>query len=152
MMCDANKTPGTVYCALWEYSISVGALSFMRCLVVLHDERCAVLCLITNKTHKLKQEIAGTRVFISLLPAYTSLLCSSRIMHTDSILIPTSRHLHNTTPLVPTTPNDVHTFLLSCLDSFLYMQRYHNPNFSDADPFSTHSNGSERQHQRKGEG
>ena len=73
----------------------------MRCLVVLQDEGWAVLCSLTNKTHKLNQEIAGTRVYISRLPAYTSILFSSRIIHTDSILISTSRDLHKTTPLVP---------------------------------------------------
>jgi len=72
----------------------------MRCLVVLKDEGWAVLCSLTNKPHKLNQEIAGTRVYISLLPAYTSFLVSSRIIHTDSILISTSHDLHKTTPLV----------------------------------------------------
>ena len=73
----------------------------MRCQVVLQDEGWAVLCSLTNKTHKLNQEIAGTRVYISLLPAYTSFLFSSRIIHTDSILISTSRDLHKTKPLIP---------------------------------------------------
>ena len=73
----------------------------MRWHLVLQDKGWAVLCSLTNKTHKLNQEIAGTRVYISLLPTYTSFPFSSRIKHTDSILISTSRDLQKTTPLVP---------------------------------------------------
>jgi hypothetical protein len=73
----------------------------MRWHVVLQDKGWAVLCSLTNNTHKLNQEIAGTRVYISVLPAYTSFLFSSRIIHTDSILLSTSRDLHKTTPLIP---------------------------------------------------
>jgi len=73
----------------------------MRWHVVLQDQGWGVLCLLTNKTAKLNQEIAGTRVYISRLPAYTSILFSSGMIHTDSILISTSRDLHKTTPLVP---------------------------------------------------
>jgi hypothetical protein len=73
----------------------------MRCQMDLQDDCWAVLSLLTNKTHKLSYEIAGTRVYISLLPTYTSILFSSCIIHTDSILILTSRDLHKTTPLIP---------------------------------------------------
>jgi hypothetical protein len=73
----------------------------MRLHVVLQDEGRAVLCLLTNKTYMLNQEIAGTRVYISLFPLYTSFLFSLHIIHTDSILISTSRDLHKTMPLVP---------------------------------------------------
>ena len=57
----------------------------MRCLVVVQDEGRAVLCSLTNDTQDMYQ-IAGTRVYISLLPAYTSILFSSCIKHTASIL------------------------------------------------------------------
>jgi hypothetical protein len=73
----------------------------MRWHVVLQDAGWAVLCSLTNKTDKLNKEIAGTQVYISLLPAYTAFLFSSRIIHTDSILISTSRELQQTTPLIP---------------------------------------------------
>ena len=73
----------------------------MRCLVVVQGEGWAVVFSLTNKTHKLNKEIAGTQVYISLLPVCTFFLFSSRIIHTDSILILTSRDLHKTTPLVP---------------------------------------------------
>jgi len=101
MMCDAKAMPGVVNGHLREYNISSRGLSFMRWHVVLHDECWAVWCSLTNKTHKMNQEIAGTGVYISCLPAYTSFLFSSRIRHTDSILLSTSRDLHKTTPLVP---------------------------------------------------
>jgi hypothetical protein len=71
MICDENATPGVMECPLREYYISSRGLSFMRWHVVLQDAAWAVLCLFTNKTHKLNQEIAGTPVYISLLPAYT---------------------------------------------------------------------------------
>ena len=38
-----------------------------------------------NQQNKFNQEIAGTRVYICLLPAYTSIRFSSRIYHTASI-------------------------------------------------------------------
>jgi len=53
MMCHANVTPGVIDCPLREYLISSRGLSFMRCLVILQDECWAVLCSLTNKTHKL---------------------------------------------------------------------------------------------------
>jgi hypothetical protein len=81
--------------------------------MVLQNEGWAVLCLLTNKTRKMQQEIAGTRVNISILPAYTSFAFSSRIIHTNTILISTSRNLHKTTPLVPITPDSLHNFVLS---------------------------------------
>jgi len=71
MMCDANATPGIVNCPLAEYWISSRGLSFVRRLVVLQDAGWAILWSLTNKTHKLNQEIAGTRVYVSILPAYT---------------------------------------------------------------------------------
>jgi hypothetical protein len=73
----------------------------MKCLVVVQDEGWAVLCSLTKGTQDMNQ-IAATRVYISLLPAFTSILFSSRIYHTASIL--KSRDtcdLHKTTPLVP---------------------------------------------------
>jgi hypothetical protein len=69
--------------------------------VVQQDEGWAVLCSLTNKTQNLNEEIAGAQVYISLLPAYTSVLCFSRMIHTDSILISTSRELQKISPLVP---------------------------------------------------
>jgi len=35
-----------------------------------------------NQQNKLNQEIAGTRIYISLLPAFTTILFSSRIKDT----------------------------------------------------------------------
>jgi hypothetical protein len=71
----------------------------MNCLVVVHDDYLAVLCSITNKTQDMKQ-ITETRVYISLLPAFTSILSSSHIIYTDSILNSTLHNLHKTQPLV----------------------------------------------------
>jgi hypothetical protein len=55
----------------------------MRCVMVVQDEGWAVLCPLPNNMQDINQ-IAGTRVYISLLPAYTSILFSSRIEHTTS--------------------------------------------------------------------
>jgi hypothetical protein len=123
----------------------------MRCLVVLQDECWAVLCSLTNKAHILNEEIAGTRVYISLLPAYTSILFSSRIIPNDRILISTSHDLPKTTPLIPKYTHNLHNFVLSFWASFRYMQLYHNANVLDVDSLSTHSDGNKGQQQRKGE-
>jgi len=56
MMYDVQAMPGVVNCPLREYYISSRGLSCMRCVVVLQDEGWAVLCLLTNKTHKLNLE------------------------------------------------------------------------------------------------
>ena len=53
--------------------------------MVVQDEGWAVLCSLIKKTQDMNQ-IAGTRVYIYLLPAYTSILFSSQIEHTASIL------------------------------------------------------------------
>jgi hypothetical protein len=50
----------------------------MKCLVVVQDEGWAILCSLTNETQDVTQ-IAVTGVFISLLPALTSVLFSSHI-------------------------------------------------------------------------
>jgi hypothetical protein len=49
----------------------------------MEDEGWAALCSLTNKTQDMNQ-IAGTRVYISLLPAYTLMLSSSGIKYTTS--------------------------------------------------------------------
>jgi hypothetical protein len=69
--------------------------------VVLQDESWAFLCSLPDKAHKLNQEITATEVYISHLPAYTSFLISSRIIHANCILMSTSFDLHKTMPLVP---------------------------------------------------
>jgi len=56
MMCDAKAMPGIVNCPPCEYQILSHGLPFMRCLVVVHDEGWAVLCSLTNKTHRLNQK------------------------------------------------------------------------------------------------
>jgi hypothetical protein len=55
----------------------------MQCLVGVQDEGWAVLCPLTNKTQNMNQ-IAESRVYISILHAHTSLFFSSRIKHTAS--------------------------------------------------------------------
>jgi hypothetical protein len=100
MICDASATHRVINDPLREYDISARSLSFMRCLVVLQHEFWAVFYSLTNKTHKLNQDIAETRVYISLLPADTSILFSSHTIPTDSILISTLCDLNQTTPLV----------------------------------------------------
>jgi len=82
---DAKATPGVANCPHREYWISYRGSSFMKCLVVEQDQCWAVLCWLTNKTQDINQ-IAATGVYNSRLPAYTSILFSSRIQHTGSIL------------------------------------------------------------------
>ena len=53
--------------------------------MVVQDDCWAILCSLTNKKKDMNQ-IAGTGVYISLLPAYTSILFSSSMKHTASIL------------------------------------------------------------------
>jgi hypothetical protein len=101
MIRDASAMPGVINCPLYENLISSSGLFFMRWYGVLQDEGWAVLCLLTNKSHKLNPEIARPRVYIYLLPAYTTFLYSFCIILTDSIPIFTSRDLQKTTPLVP---------------------------------------------------
>ena len=50
------------------------------------------------------------------------------------------------------TPDNLHICVLSLRASFRSMQLYHNANVSDVDSFSTHSNGTKAQQQRKAEG
>ena len=73
----------------------------MKCLVVVQDEGWAVLCSLTNETQDMNQ-IAGIQVYISLLPAFTSILYSFHRSHTACILNSLDKcDLHRTTPLVP---------------------------------------------------
>jgi len=105
-------------------------------------------------------QIAGTRVYISLLPAYTSILCSSCIEHTASNQIlrqhpELSQHHMTCTKqhlLFQNTPDNLHNFVLSLWASFRYVQLNHNANALDVDSFSTRSDGTKRQPQRIGEG
>jgi len=155
MVCDAKPTPGVLHCPRHECYILSRGLSFVRCLVDVQDEGWAVMCSLTNKTHKLNQDITRTQVYISLLPAYTSFLFSARGIHTDRILISTSHDLPKTMPLVPTHPITYTTLYfpsLSLWASFRYMQLYHNATVADVDSLSTHRDGTKRQQQRKGEG
>jgi hypothetical protein len=69
MMCAANATPGIVHCPLCEYLILSRGLLSMRCLVVLQDEAWAVLCLLTNKSHKLNLEPRNHRNWSIYIPS-----------------------------------------------------------------------------------
>jgi len=82
---DANATPGIANCPHHKYWIMSRGSSFMRCLVVVQHEGLAVLCSLINKMQNVNQ-IAGTRVYISVLPAPTSTIFISSIEHTGRIL------------------------------------------------------------------
>jgi len=84
VVCDAKVTSGVANCGHHEYLISSRGSFFVRCSVVVQYEGCAVLYSLTNRTQDMYQ-IAGTRVYISLLPAYTSILFCSRL-HLHSFL------------------------------------------------------------------
>ena len=135
----------------------------MRCLVVVQEEGWAVLCSLTNETqdmnqmhHILQLEPRNRRNWSIYIP-------SSRL-HPLSFLLPYYEHRqhpelsqnHVTCPKqrlsFQTTPDNLHNFVLSFRSFFRYMQLYHNANASDVDSFSTHSDGSKEQLQRKWEG
>jgi hypothetical protein len=50
----------------------------MKFLVVVQDEGWDVMCSLTIKTQDMNR-VAGTRVYICFLPAFTAILFSSRI-------------------------------------------------------------------------
>jgi hypothetical protein len=68
-----------------ENEISSQGSAFIRCLVVVQVEGLPILCSLTNDRYDMNQ-IAGTRVYISLLPANTSIICSFHITYTGSIV------------------------------------------------------------------
>jgi len=119
-------------------------------------------CVLTNNTQDMNQ-IARTRVYISLLPAYTSILFSSGL-HLHSLFLPywthrqhpeLSRHHVTCTKQrlsFQNTPNNLHNFVYSLWACFRCVQLYHNANALDVDSFSTRSDGTKGQPQRKGEG
>ena len=124
--------------------------------MVVQDEGCAMWCSLTNKTQDMNQ-IAGTRVYISHLPTYTSILFSFRIKHTARKQThrqhpELSRHHMTCTKQCRSfqnTPDNLHNSVRSLWRSFRYVRLYHNANASDVDSFSTRSNGTEGQPQRK---
>jgi hypothetical protein len=50
------------------------------------------------------------------------------------------------------TPDHLQNFIISLWDSFRYIQLFHTANGLVVDSFSTHSNGTKEQQQRKREG
>jgi len=85
VVCAANPTPGVANCPHRKNLISSQRSSFMRFLVVVQDEGWPILCSLANKRQEMNQ-IAGTWVYISLLPTNTSTLISSHFKYTTSIL------------------------------------------------------------------
>ena len=130
----------------------------MMCLVVMQDKGWAVLCSLTNKTQYMNQ-IVETRVYISILPTYTSILFSFHIKHTTSNSTHSqhpelSRHYVTCTKehlSFQNTPDNLHNFLCSLWACFRYVQLYHNANSLDVDSFSTRSDGTKGQPPMKGE-
>jgi len=95
VVCNAKAMTGIESWCQHEYEIWSRGVSFMRCLVVVHDEGWAVCVRWPTKrriwiksiiSHTLKEGITRTRVYISFLPAYSSFLFSSGIIHTSIIL------------------------------------------------------------------
>jgi hypothetical protein len=87
MICDAKATPGVVNSPLRKYKNVSRGLPLMRWHVVLQVDGWAILCSLSNKPHRLTEDIAGTKVNISFLSTYTFFLFSSDNIHTDRILI-----------------------------------------------------------------
>ena len=135
----------------------------MRCLVVVQEQRWAILCALTNKMQNMNQK-------------YHILQVEPRNRRNSSIYIPSSR-LHLLSLFLPyfthrqhqelsrhhvtctkqrfsfqNTADNLHIFALSLWASFCYMQLYHNANASDVDSILSHTNGTKGQLQRKGEG
>jgi len=156
---DAKTTPSVANCRHRVYYILSRSSSFVRFMVVVPDSGWAVICSLTNKTQDMNQ-IAETRVYISLLPAYSSNLFWSRIKHTAG---DESHHQHpelsrhhmtctKSFLSFRNTPDNLHNFVRSLCASFWYIQLYHNANASDVDLFSNRSNGTKRHPQTKVEG
>jgi len=102
----------------------------------------------------------NSSIYISILPAYTSILFSSRIEHTAR----NSTHRQNpelcwhhvTCTKQPqsfqTTPDNLQNFVHSLWASFHHVELYHNANASDVDSFQTGSDCTKGQPPRKGDG
>jgi len=116
--------------------------------------------LFVNQQNKLKQDIAGTRVQISLLPAYSTILFSFRIKHTASnstLLHDPELSRHHVTCIkqrlvFQDTPDNQHNLVRSLWASFHYIPLHDNANAWDTVSFSTPSDGTNGQPQRKGKG
>jgi len=85
MVCDAKATHRIANCPHHMNYISSSGSSCMRCLVVGQDEGWAMMCSVTNKTQDMNQ-IAETRVYISFLPDFSSILFSAHVNHTATNL------------------------------------------------------------------
>jgi len=90
---------------------------------------------LVNQQYKLNQQIAGTQVYISLLPAYTSILFSIHIQHTTSILncpdimwlAQTNASHSNTHPITYTTlyiPSGLRSASCNCIIMLLMPQMW----------------------------
>jgi hypothetical protein len=84
VVCDGKATPSVANGPHYKYLILSRGSLFISCLVVLEDKGWAALCSLTNNRQDMNQ-IPGTQVYISVLPAYTSILFSTHIKHTDII-------------------------------------------------------------------
>jgi hypothetical protein len=158
VVCDAKARHSVATCSHCKYYISSRGSSFMRCLIVVQDEGWAVLRSLTNNTQDMNQ-IARTRVYISLLPTYTSIIFSSCLEHTSSNWTHpqqpelSQHHVTCTKQCLSfqNTPDNLHHFVRSLWTFFRDVELNHNANASDVDSFSTHSDGSKGQQQKKGE-
>jgi len=162
-VCNAKATPHVVNCPHCEYHIWSRGLSFMRCLSVVKDEAWAIVCSLTNNTQEMSQ-----KYYISQVEPRNSQNSSIHIpsarLHLRPSFLPHLAHCqrpelsrHHVTCTkhrlsFENPPDNLHNFVLSLWASFRYMKPYHNANPSDVDSFSTHSNGTKGQPQRKGEG
>jgi len=94
----------------------------------------------------------------------SSIYIPSSRLHHDSLFLPYLTHRQDPQPIphhmtytkqslsLRNTPDKLHNFVCSPSACFRYMQLYDNANSSDGDSFSTHSDGTKGQLQRKREG
>jgi len=68
VVCDAKAMPIVVNLPLCIYQISSRGFSFMRRLVVVEDTGWAVLCLLTNKTSRIKKSQELEYIYPFFLP------------------------------------------------------------------------------------
>jgi len=163
VVCNANTMPGVVNCPHCEDSISSRGFSFMSCLVVVQDESWAILCWLIknmqdmNQTYHISQvELRNRRNSSIVIPCTRlhlhSLLhpCSTHCQHSEvsrDLMTCTKQHLS-----FQFKPDNLQSFVCSLWASICYMQLYHNANASDVDSYSTHSDSTKGQPQRRGEG
>jgi len=127
--------------------------SFTLCLVDVQDECWAVLRSVRREINAYKSNRRNSSIFIASSCLLLHSLCLPYVRHRRHAQL--CRH-HVTCTKQPVsfqnTTDTLHKFECSLWARFHYKKLYHNVTASDVDSFSTHSDGTKGQPERKGEG